>query len=146
EAADAALRLARAERWPDVTVGVDYTHSEFLVSGDLPDTLGTNFSVPLPLFDRNQGAIVRAEAEALSARRDVDRLRLEIPQEVRSAVTRYRVARDLVRRFQDGFLRQASEARDAAEVSYREGAVSLLEFLEAERAYVQTVRDRLQAL
>ena len=146
EAAESALRLARAERWPNVTVGLEYTHSEFQVSGDLPNMLGTTFSLPVPVFDRNQGEIAKAEAEALIAKHDVDKLRLEIPQEVRSAITRYTIARERVRRFEDGFLRQAREARQAAEASYREGAVSLLEFLEAERAYIQTARDRLDAL
>ena len=146
ESGEAAVRLARASRWPDVTVGLAYTHSEFQVSGDLPNTLGTTFSVPLPVFDRNQGEIVRAEAEAAIARHEVDQLRLTIPQEVRAAVTRYTVARDRVRRFEEGFTRQAGEARHAAEVSYREGNVSLLEFLEAERAWIQTARDRLDAL
>src|SRR5439155_1389135 len=65
EAAEAALRLARAERWPNPTLGVQYTHSEFQVSGDLADQVGTSVSVPLPVFNRNQGEIERAEAEAL---------------------------------------------------------------------------------
>jgi cobalt-zinc-cadmium efflux system outer membrane protein len=146
EAAEAALRLARAERWPDPTLGLQYTHSQFEVSGDLANQLGTSFSVPLPVFDRNQGEVVRAEAEALAARHEVDRLRLEIPQEVRSAAASYAVARERVRRFEGGFLRQAEAARRAAETSYREGAVSPLEFLEAERADIETQRDHLDAL
>jgi outer membrane protein, heavy metal efflux system len=145
-AAEAALRLARAQPWPNVTVGLSYTHSEFTVSGDLPNQLGTTFSVPLPVFDRNQGEIVRAESAAAIARHQSDRLRLEIAQEVRAAVERYTIARARVHRFEDGFLRQAREARQAADVSYREGAVSLLEFLEAERTYIATERDRLDAL
>src|SRR5262249_43211103 len=128
------------------TVGLSYTHSEFTVSGDLPNQLGTTFSVPLPVFDRNQGEIVRAESEAAIARHQSDRLRLEIAQEVRAAVERYTIAPARVHRFEDGFLRQAREARQAADVSYREGAVSLLEFLEAERTYIATERDRLDAL
>jgi len=83
EAAEAALRLARAERWPNPTLGVQYTHSEFQVSGDLANQIGTSVSVPLPVFNRNQGEIERAEAEALIARREVEKLRLAIPQEVR---------------------------------------------------------------
>src|SRR5207249_1444345 len=94
EAAEAALRLARAERWPNPTLGVQYTHSEFQVSGDLADQVGTSVSVPLPVFNRNQGEIERAEAEALIARREVEKLRLAIPQEVRSAVASYRIARE----------------------------------------------------
>src|SRR5262249_4809885 len=88
----------------------------------------------------------RAEAEALASRHDTDRVRLAIAQEVRSAVTRYDIARARVQRFADGFLRQAREARRAAEASYREGAVSLLEFLAAERTAIPTPRDELDAL
>jgi len=146
DAADAALRLARAERWPNVTVGVQYTHDEFQVAGNLANSLGANFSLPLPLLNQNQGEIQRAEAEALIARREVQKLRLDIPQEVRTAVTSYTVAGERVRRFEQSFVRQAEDARRAAEVSYREGAISLLEFLEAERAFIQTQRDHLDAL
>ena len=146
ETAEAALRLVRAQRWPDVTVGLQYTHSQFEVSGDLPNQLGTSLSLPLPVFNRNQGEIQRAEAEVLAARHGVDRLRLEIPQEVRSAATGYAVAHERVRRFEGAYLSQAEGARRAAEASYREGAVSLLEFLEAERAHIETQRDHLDAL
>ena len=146
EAAEAALRLARAERWPNVTVGVQYTHDEFQVAGNLANSLGANFSLPLPLVNRNQGEIQRAEAEALIARHEVQKLRLEIPQEVRTAVTNYTVAGERVRRFEQAFLRQSEDARRAAEVSYREGAISLLEFVEAERTFIQTQRDHLDAL
>ncbi|HLY39398.1 MAG TPA: TolC family protein [Candidatus Binatia bacterium] len=145
-AAEAALRLARREPLPNVTVGVGYTHSEFQISGDLANQIGTTFSVPVPVFDRNQGNIIRAEAEALTAGHELDHVKLAVAQEVRSAVTRYDVSRTRAQRFADGFLRQATNARKAAEASYREGAVSLLEFLEAERTAIQTARDNLDAL
>jgi len=145
EAAEAALRQARAERWPDPTVGLVYTHSEFQISGDLRDQLGATLSLPVPVFDRNQGAIQRAEAEALIAHHDVDKLQLVIPQEVRTAVATYTSATQRVRRFEQGFLAQARSARHAAEVAYREGTAGLLDLLEAERTYVQTLRDHLDA-
>jgi cobalt-zinc-cadmium efflux system outer membrane protein len=146
EAADAALRRARAEAWPNVTVGVQYSHSEFLVSGDLANQVGATFSLPLPVVDRNQGEIEKAEAEAGIARHEAQKLRLEIPQQVAAARVRYDAARGRVRRFDDTFLAQATEARHAAEVAYREGSVGLLELLEAERTYVETERDYLDAL
>ncbi len=145
-AADRAFDLARAERWPNPTVGVQYGHSQFTVSGDLRNQIGASVSMPLPVFDRNQGDIQRAEAEAMIARHEVDKLRLAIPQEIRTAETTYTVARERVRRFEDAFLRQAADALHAAEVSWREGASSLLEFLEAERANIRTQRDYLDAL
>ena len=146
ESAEAALRLARAEAWPNPTVGVGYTHSEFQVSGDLADSVGANVSVPLPVANRNEGAIERAAAEAEAAREEVRRLRLAIPREVRTAVDEYERARARLARFDDEFSRQAETARRAAEVSYRDGAVSALELLEAERAFIATQRDRLDAL
>jgi cobalt-zinc-cadmium efflux system outer membrane protein len=146
DATEAALRQARAERWPDPTVGVAYGHSEFTVSGDLRNQIGATLSLPLPVFDRNQGVIQRAAAEAMIAHHEADKLRLTIPQEVRTALKTYAVARARVRRFEDQFLAQSREARHAAEVAYREGTVGLLEFLEAERTYIQTARDHLDAL
>ncbi len=145
-AAEAALRLARAEAWPNPTVGIGYTHSEFRASGDLPDSIGANLSVPLPVANRNEGAIERAAAEAEAAREEVRRLRLAIPREVRTAVDEYERARARIARFDGEFSRQAESARRAAEVSYRDGAVSPLELLEAERAFIATQRDRLDAL
>ena len=145
-AADAALHLARAEAWPNPTVGLQYTHSEFTVSGDLPNSIGANVSIGLPVAHRNEGAIERAEAESLAAREDVHKLRLEIAQEVRTAAATYATARERVDRFEHQFLAQATSARKAAEASYRDGAVSLLELLEAERTFVATQRDYLDAL
>jgi cobalt-zinc-cadmium efflux system outer membrane protein len=145
-AAEAAATLARAEAWPNPTVGVGYTHSEFQVSGDLANSIGANLSIALPVASRNEGAIEHAEADALSAHAAERKLRLTIPQEVRSAVASYDSARARVERFEHGFLDQAAKARKAAEVSYREGSVSLLELLEAERTYIQTQRDYLDAL
>jgi cobalt-zinc-cadmium efflux system outer membrane protein len=144
--AEAALRLARANAWPNPTVGIGYQHSQFEVSGDLSDSMGANVAIALPVLNRNEGAIEHAEADAESARSTVRKLRLSIPQEVRDAVARYASARARVERFEQGFLKQAGVARRAAEVSYREGAVSLLELLEAERTYIATQRDYLDAL
>jgi len=146
DAADAALRLARAERWPNVTLGLQYTHSQFTVSGDLSNQLTANFSLPIPVVDQNQGAIERAAAEAAIARSDVAKLKLEIPQEVRTAVASYTAAKTRVQRFEGEFLARAREARQSVQVSYREGSVSVLELLEAERAYLSTQREYLDAL
>jgi cobalt-zinc-cadmium efflux system outer membrane protein len=100
----------------------------------------------LPVANRNEGAIERAAAEAEASREEVRRLRLAIPREVRTAVDEYERARARLARFDNEFSRQAETARRAAEVSYRNGAVSPLDFLEAERAFIATQRDRLDAL
>lgn len=146
DAADANLRLAHANAIPNPTVGVQYTHSEFQVSGDLADSMGVSLSLPLPILDRNQGGIERSAAEAQMAHSAVDTLKRTIPREIATAAAAYTAARDRVQHFERDYLQQAGRARAAAEASYREGAISLLELLEAERAARQTQRDYLDAL
>src|SRR6185369_13988974 len=55
--AEAEIAAARRDAYPDITLGVGYTHSAFQVSGDNPNTLGLSLSLPLPVFDRNQANI-----------------------------------------------------------------------------------------
>jgi cobalt-zinc-cadmium efflux system outer membrane protein len=100
----------------------------------------------LPVFDRNEGAVLRASAELAAARHVVEGLRAQIPHEVRAAVHAYRLARGQVGRYAEAYLGQARNARTAVEASYREGASSLLDLLEAERTFIQTQRDHLDAL
>ena len=144
--AELALQLARRERYPDVTLGADYTHSEFVVSGDNRNTIGFGFSVPLPLLNQNQGEIAKAEVALRQAETELARLRLDLAQEVRTALAAYESAQRLRQTFESGYLDDAKITRDAAEASYRAGAASLIELLDAERTYTATQTDYLDAL
>jgi cobalt-zinc-cadmium efflux system outer membrane protein len=144
--AQLALTLARRERYPDVTVGVDYTHSQFVISGDNRNSLGFGFSVPLPLLNQNQGEIAKAEVGLRQAETELKRLRLDIAQEVRDAVERYQSARRLWRTYESGYLESAKVTIESAETSYRVGGASLLELLDAERTYAATQTDYLDTV
>ncbi len=144
--AQIALNLARRERYPDVTVGADYTHSQFVISGDNRNSIGFGFSVPLPLLNQNQGEIAKAEVGLRQAETDVARLRLDVAQEVHDAVEHYQSAHRLRQTFERGYLDGAKLAVDAAEKSYRIGAASLLELLDAERTYTETQTDYLDTV
>jgi outer membrane protein, heavy metal efflux system len=146
EQADLALRLARRERYPDVTVGADYTRSQFVISGDNRNTVGFGFSLPLPLLNQNQGEIAKAEVALRQARTDTARLRLDIVQEVQDAAARYQSLERLRHTFESGYLDRAKLTVDAAETSYRVGASSLLDLLDAERTYTATQTDYLDTL
>jgi cobalt-zinc-cadmium efflux system outer membrane protein len=139
--AQLALTLARRERYPDVTIGVDYTHSQFVISGDNRNSMGLGFSVPLPLLNQNQGDIAKAEVGLRQAETELQRLRLDITQEVNDAVERYQSARRLWRTYESGYLENAKVVVEAAETAYRVGGASLLEFLDAERTYAATQTD-----
>jgi cobalt-zinc-cadmium efflux system outer membrane protein len=146
EQAELALDLARRERYPDVTVGVDYTHSEFVTAGNIRNTVGVGFSLPLPLLNRNQGEIAKAEVALRQAETDLERVRLDIAQDVHDAIEHYQSARRLLATYESGYLEHAKVTVDAAEKSYRIGAASLLELLDAERTYAATQTDYLDTV
>lgn len=144
--AEILLTLARRERYPDVIVGAQYTRSQFVISGDNRNTLGFGFSLPLPLLNQNQGDVAKAEVGLRQAETDLARLRLDIAQEVQDAVERYHSAHRLRETFESGYLDHARLSADAAEKSYRIGAASLLELLDAERTYAATQTEYLDTV
>ncbi len=144
--AQASLDAARREAYPDVTLGFSYTHSSFVVSGDNPNSVGLGVSVPIPFFDRNQAAIGRARVEVQRTANDRGRLELRVRQDVAEAVSQLRRAEALLFLFRDeGMLERAETSLKVAEKSYRAGAISLLELLEAQRTYLETRAEYLQA-
>ena len=143
--ASARQRSARRDAFPDVALGPTYTHSGFAVSGDNPNTLGLSVSVVLPVFDRNQAARARADLELRRAANDEARLGLVVRQEIADATRRERRSRRLVSTYEGGMLRLAEDALKTAERLYRAGASSLLEFLEAERTYLEIRGQYLRA-
>jgi len=149
--ADARLGLARREAYPDISLGASYTHSSFAVSGDNPNTMGLNLSLPLPLFDRNQANIGRARVDIRRADNDVERLQLQIRRDVAEATRQGQRSQALLRVFEGpdetgAMIARAETALKVAEKSYRAGAISLLELLEAQRTYLDTQAQYLRAL
>jgi cobalt-zinc-cadmium efflux system outer membrane protein len=146
EAARGALGVAEAEAVPDVTVGLAYSRSRAVAVGDNPASLGVTLSVPLPLFNRNQGAIRRARVEADRAARAADALEARIGQEVAGAAARYRAAAEKVARYDGGALQRADHALQVGEETWLAGDRSLLEYLEAERTWIELRGDYLDTL
>jgi outer membrane protein TolC len=123
------------------TVGV----SEFIASGDNPNTFGLSLSLPLPLFDRNQANVGRAELDIRRASNDAERIEIVVRQEVADAARRVERAKTLLGVFEGGMLERADNALRVAEKSYKTGAISLLELLEAQRTYLETRAQYLRA-
>ena len=144
--AEAQLAAARREVYPDISLGPSYTHSGFTASGDNPNSLGLSLSLPLPIFDRNQANVGRARLEIRHAENEEQRLTLLVRQDVADAVRRTQRSRQLVAVFEGGMLKRAEDALRTSERAYRAGASSLLEFLEAQRTYLETHGQYLRAL
>jgi len=146
ETARSSLSLAQSEAVPDVTVGLGYTRSRAVQSGDNPQTLGVTLSVPIPLFSRNQGEIQKARVE-ISRTDDAARaLEAGVAREVDAAHARYAAAAEKVARYDGGALARAERSLAVAEKTYRSGDRSLLEFLEAERTFIAVRADYLDTM
>ena len=140
----AALRLAKAGSVPDITVGVGYRH--FRETEDNDRAMLVTASVPLPLFDRNQGQIAKARFGVLKARVDRNaaavRLRAQLAEACRQAASAYEESRSL----QDDVLPTARRAYQAVERSFKEGKSSYLDMLDAQRTLVDTQSKYVEAL
>jgi cobalt-zinc-cadmium efflux system outer membrane protein len=137
---------SRREGFPDIALGVAYTHSEFTVSGDNANSLAATVSMSLPLFDRNQAGIARADVEIRRVQNERARLELVVRHDVAEAVRRVERAGRLLDVYEGGgMLTRADASLRAAEASYKAGASSMLELLEAQRTFIETRMQYLEA-
>ena len=140
----AELRLQLAEGKADYVVGTEYRRQQGLAgTGNM---LGFFFSTNLPVFNRNQGEIERVRREQLQAQARIRALQAAIESEVDVAWLQYRTARDSLRRVEESMLSRATDVRAITERAYRRGSATFLEFLDAQRAYNDTVQLRNSAL
>ena len=138
--ADTETRLQRALRTPNLTVGGGYKRD-----------FGTNAVVfgatlPLPLFNRNQGGLARAAAEREQAQNRARAAEATVRLEVQQWANAVDVNRERVRYIEREYLTPARESRDIVLASYKLGAVDLIDFLDAQRAFRETLRTYNRAL
>jgi len=146
ESAEASLAAARREAYPDPSVGVTYTHSEFTVSGDNANSLALTLAFPLPLFDRNQAGVARSRLDVRRSDSDLARAELRVRQEVAEAVRRVERSASVLDVYEGGgMLARADRALRVAEASYKAGSISLLELLEAQRTFIETRMQYLES-
>jgi cobalt-zinc-cadmium efflux system outer membrane protein len=103
-------------------------------------------SIPLPITDRNQGAIARAEADTRAARADLDLHRRQVVSDVDAAWLAWDRARTRLTAFETRVLRPADELATIARDAYRQDAVPLLGYLEAQRTRTEARREHARAL
>ncbi|MBS1820079.1 MAG: TolC family protein [Acidobacteria bacterium] len=135
----AETRLQLANGKVDLTVSGEY-HRQ-LAAGVDGGAAAAFVSVPLPLFSRNQGEIARARQQQQQADARARALSSAVSTEVVTAYTDYTTNRDIVASIERDMLQQASDVRSATEYSYRRGEASFVEFLDAVRAFNETMQS-----
>ncbi len=126
--------LATASLVPVPAVSVVYQHTPF--ESGLRYAFGV--TLPVPLFYWNGGERQRATAGVAAADAGLNRLHVQIESDVALALAGFRSARVLAERYQAGLLAKSTTALESTRFAYQQGAVSLLEVLEAVRTYGDT--------
>jgi cobalt-zinc-cadmium efflux system outer membrane protein len=139
----ADLRLQEALGHIDYTVGAEYRRQQGIAGRG--NSVGLFVSAPLPISSRNQGEIARASGELTQAERQIAAREAQIASEVESAAHEFDTMRDLVTAMEKELLAPATSARDTAEYTYRAGGATLLELLDAQRAFNDTMQSYVDA-
>lgn len=126
------LRSQMAQGKVDYTVGTEY-HRQFYNARS--NSMGFFFSAPVPIFNRNQGEIERARQESAQSEARIKALEADVQTEVRNAWVQYSTSREVLESIEHDLLAQARDVRDTMDYSYRRGEASLVEFLDAQRAF-----------
>ena len=140
QAAQSQINLAKANGKVDLTTALTYSH----VSEQ--NSLGATFSIPLPIFDRNQGEILRTRFAKTQAQETAEATSEAVLTDVRNNYEAFKTNEEIVQLYTSGYLKEAQDSRDISEYAYKRGAASLLDFLDAERSYRSTQLSYRQAL
>ncbi|MBZ5530238.1 MAG: TolC family protein [Acidobacteriia bacterium] len=139
-AAKSQIALAKANGKHDVNLTGNYSHTPGLSS------VSWFVSIPLPVFDRNQGEIARTKFALTQAEFTEKAGQDTVMTDVTNAYETTATNQEVVRLYMSGYLKQARDSRDISQYAYKGGAATLLDFLDAERSYRATQLAYRQAL
>lgn len=128
--AKADHRLAIANGSTDPTLSLDVGRNPPI---DL--YIGASISIPLRIFDRNQGEKLRTQLDIARTQRLRDAAEAQVFSDVDSAYATVDSNLTLLRPYKEKYLQQAVRVRDTVTFAYQQGGASLLDFLNAESEY-----------
>lgn len=145
DAAISARELARRLRTRDVSVGAQFDHYPANATNGLGSGNSFGMSVSIPLFWRYgfEGEIRRAEADYSSNLENLERVRGQARSELLRARDDLRSATERLQRFDESLLVEAKRSADFAEFAYRNGAIGVMDLLDARRVLRATQLDAL---
>jgi cobalt-zinc-cadmium efflux system outer membrane protein len=128
-AAESQLALQKANGKMDITGTFDVSHTAGASSGSF------FYNMPLPIFNRNQGEIARAQFGITQAQQQASETAQQVLTDVVTAFANLQTNDQIIQLYQGGYVDQAKQSRDISEYAYRKGAASLLDYLDSERTY-----------
>jgi len=128
-------RLAIADGSTDPTFGAWYTYNPSFYNPYAHQTLGLSVSIPLRIFDRNQGEKQRTLIDVDRNQQLTEQARGQVFSDVDSAYEQVRSNIALLIPYRDKYKDQATRVRDTVTFSYQHGGASLMDFLNAQSDY-----------
>jgi cobalt-zinc-cadmium efflux system outer membrane protein len=126
-------QLAVANGSTDPTFTVDFARNP-----PIPAYFGVSIEIPLRIFDRNQGEKARTQVEIGRTEHTRDAAEAQVFSDVDSAYVTLLGTLNLLRPYRDKYLKLAEDTRNKIAFSYQNGGASLLDYLDAQKAYRDT--------
>lgn len=137
-----AVARASAGRVPNVMVQGGVQHDN-----ELRDTIANvEVSMPLPVFNRNQGAIAQACGELAAAQAALEARQLALDEQLSAALRDYRTARERVNKYAGKILPAARETLDMINTGYQHGELDYVQVLTVQQTYAAKNLSYLQDL
>lgn len=135
--ARAERALAKAERWEDWTVGFSYDRDRTVIDGapaqPSDQLLGLRLSVPLPIWNANQGRIAEADARESQARSRASALELAIASELEAAHRRAEEVAGVTERYRASLVPLTERNVRLSQDAYRSGLANITQVVQAQR-------------
>jgi cobalt-zinc-cadmium efflux system outer membrane protein len=134
-------RLAVANGSTDPTLGADVGRNP-----PIDAYFGVSVSIPLRIFDRNQGEKLRTQLDIDRNQKLLDATQAQVFNDVDSAYAMVNSNLILLRPYKSKYLEQAARVRDTIKFSYEHGGAALLDFLDAQKEYRDTELNYLNLI
>ncbi len=154
--AKAEMQLARAEAWEDWTVGLEYSNERTLDEPrgiDANNFTGIKISIPLSLWNRNQGKLHEQQATADQAGQQIEALRLSIRTEIATSIVQVTNLRSVVTSYQKTLLPQLANTSELLKKGFSEGLTDSTKLIQAQQqqaslraSYLTAYTNYVQAL
>ena len=142
ERARLAIQRARRENIPNIDLMVSVQH----MNQDGDNIAGVQAGIPIPVLNRNQGNIMKTDAELVAATHDVRRIELDLRDRLAIAFRRYANAKHQVDRYTEKILPRAHRSLDVVTRGYAGGQVDFLTLLTSQRTYIRANLSYLASL
>lgn len=146
--AQADIRLAEKEKYSDIyLLAQPYTFQDNRAYGlKSPTSWAVGLTVPLPVFNRNQGNIARARFNLDQTKVEYASVERQVLDQVAEAVQEFRISRQAVEDLESEIIPASTRVKDTAMRKFQAGEIDAIDFLQVQRQYNDVVRNYRDAL